>query len=305
MTEQEWLTAADPTSMLEFLAGKASDRKLRLCACACVRLVWHLLADEASRRAVDVAERYAEGLADDAERGQAAEAAGAVLARAKETAQASRQAMVAARRASYGVEGPAKVDARAAWANAAARWREAQALECTAQAAHDLLRRRTEKEQRWAELHPGQSDFPQEERTVPLHAMGQAEMALRHTVEAEAVRTNWEAAGLTPLSWGILEDRWETTLAGWNRERCVLLRCIFGNPFRPATLDDSWLRWNGGIVVQIAESINDERSFGSLPVLADALEEAGCHEADILSHCRHEGPHALGCWVVDLLRGKK
>jgi hypothetical protein len=67
MTEAEWLSAIDPTPMLEYLQRKASDRKLRLFACACTRAVWELLADERARRAVQMAERYADGLATEGE----------------------------------------------------------------------------------------------------------------------------------------------------------------------------------------------------------------------------------------------
>jgi hypothetical protein len=75
MNEAEWLECTDPTPMLEFLRGKTSDRKLRLFACACCRKVWHLLTDERSRKAVDVAERYADGVADEDERFNAWDAA--------------------------------------------------------------------------------------------------------------------------------------------------------------------------------------------------------------------------------------
>jgi hypothetical protein len=87
-------------------------------------------------------------------------------------------------------------------------------------------------------------------------------------------------------------------------EQAVLLRDIFGNPFRPVAVDPSWLAWNGGIVVKLAQAVYDERAFDRLPMLADALEEAACHDAGILTHCRGPGPHVRGCWVVDLVLGK-
>jgi hypothetical protein len=67
MTEQEWLQTTDPKPMLEFLQGKVSDRKLRLFGAACCRHIWHLLPDERSGRAVEIAELYADGLGTEAE----------------------------------------------------------------------------------------------------------------------------------------------------------------------------------------------------------------------------------------------
>jgi hypothetical protein len=88
------------------------------------------------------------------------------------------------------------------------------------------------------------------------------------------------------------------------RLQADFLRCIFGNPFRPVTVDPAWLAWNGGTIPKLAEAVYQERAFERLPVLADALEEAGCSEADLLGHLRSPGPHVRGCWAVDLLLGK-
>ncbi len=70
-------------------------------------------------------------------------------------------------------------------------------------------------------------------------------------------------------------------------------------------VDPLWLTWSDGTVPKIAESISRDRAFDRLPILADALEEAGCDNADILAHCRGPNPHAQGCWAVDLLLNKE
>jgi hypothetical protein len=64
------------------------------------------------------------------------------------------------------------------------------------------------------------------------------------------------------------------------------------------------LTWNGNTVTRLAESIVTDRAFDRLPILADALEDAGCDNADILAHCRGGGEHVRGCWVVDLVLSK-
>jgi hypothetical protein len=85
--------------------------------------------------------------------------------------------------------------------------------------------------------------------------------------------------------------------------QCDLLRDLFA-PFHTATIDRVLLPWNSGTIPKLAQVIYAERCFGDLPILADALEEAGCTDAAILDHCRSGGEHVRGCWVVDLILGK-
>src|SRR5262249_18933713 len=88
-----------------------------------------------------------------------------------------------------------------------------------------------------------------------------------------------------------------------------LFRCIFGNPFRPVSITPAW---RTGAVMGLAQAAYEDRSLPAgtldparLPVLADALEDAGCTNAAILDHCHGPGPHVRGCWILDLLLGKK
>jgi len=68
------------------------------------------------------------------------------------------------------------------------------------------------------------------------------------------------------------------------------------------TLSPAWLT---STVIALARQMYESRDFSPLPILADALQDAGCDNADILDHCRSGGPHVRGCFVVDLLLGKE
>jgi hypothetical protein len=83
---------------------------------------------------------------------------------------------------------------------------------------------------------------------------------------------------------------------------CALLRDIFGNPFRPVTFAPDW---RADTAVALARQMYETRAFGAMPILADALQDAGCNNTDILDHCRSPGLHNRGCWVVDLVLDKK
>jgi hypothetical protein len=84
----------------------------------------------------------------------------------------------------------------------------------------------------------------------------------------------------------------------WER----IVRDVYPNPFRPVAFDPSWLT---DTVVSLARGMYDSRDFSPMPVLADALQDAGCDHPDVLAHCRDpQAPHVRGCWVVDLVLGK-
>jgi hypothetical protein len=85
----------------------------------------------------------------------------------------------------------------------------------------------------------------------------------------------------------------------------AMIRHIFGNPFCSPHIDPAWLAWNGGTVAALCQAIYDGNTFDYLPILADALEDSGCTNPDILDHCRSPVFHSRGCWVVDLLLGRR
>jgi hypothetical protein len=62
--------------------------------------------------------------------------------------------------------------------------------------------------------------------------------------------------------------------------------------------------WRTSTAVAIARWMYDAREFSAMPILADALQDAGCDSDELLDHCRGPGPHIRGCWVIDLLLGK-
>jgi hypothetical protein len=86
-------------------------------------------------------------------------------------------------------------------------------------------------------------------------------------------------------------------------EACDIIRDIFGNPFRPVTFSPEW---RTDTAVTLARTMYDARDFSATAILADALQDAGCDSADILSHCRDpKQVHVRGCWVVDLVLSKE
>jgi hypothetical protein len=125
-----------------------------------------------------------------------------------------------------------------------------------------------------------------------------------------ALVATWEDAWLATHELSILPEwKWlvghvseSLTLDLFQTQQAGVLRCIVGNPFCAVTLSPAWQTAN---VVALAQAIYQDRQFDTLPILADALEDAGCTNTDILNHCRQPGEHTRGCWVVDTILGKQ
>jgi hypothetical protein len=101
--------------------------------------------------------------------------------------------------------------------------------------------------------------------------------------------------------------------AGWadRKAQCDILRDIVGTSFRLVAISPAVLTWHDTTVVRLAQAAYEERHLpegtldnSRLAILADALEEAGCTDAEVLGHLRGPGPHVRGCWAVDLCLGK-
>jgi hypothetical protein len=257
MKEAEWLASTDVGAMYTFLRDATtlfktrwqghravprfafSERKSRLFAVACCRRILHLMPTDEARECVLAAEQYADGLIDEDQLSEAAEASVRSFEQywrrhrgssARTHPPIFRSAMNAVGRV-HRQEG-----ARAAVADAAA---DARARARMFEAGAEIT----------AETYP------------PLR-----------------------------------EDE--------NARQADLLRDIVGNPFRPAAVEPSWLAWNDRCVERMAHGVYEERAFDRLPILHDALLDAGCDDEAILAHCRAPQGHVRGCWVIDLLLAK-
>jgi hypothetical protein len=140
-------------------------------------------------------------------------------------------------------------------------------------------------------------------RKVGAATAAALQAAARQAYEAARVSSGsalCSVAGLRTV--GVPNPAWDAQ----ESRQAALLRCLFGNPYRPVpAVDPASLEWNGGTVRKLAQAVYDERDFGLLPVLADALEDAGCSDPQLLGHLRGPGPHVRGCWAVDLILGKE
>jgi hypothetical protein len=233
-SERSWLSNTTPQALLAVLHGKRMPRLRRLFAAACCRGVLDAIIDQECRLAIEVAERYADGLASREDLDEAYRAAQEI---AQNRFTLSQRALRAARTATWDV------------------WRLAYAAQLSC-----------------APTQPDRASALILERAPHLG----------HEYEKQT-----------------------------RKAHCDLIRDIFGNPFRVVEISPSLLQWDQATIPKLAQAAYDRRALPSgtldaahLGILADALEEAGCTDDTILSHCRAGGEHVRGCWLIDLLRGR-
>ena len=141
----------------------------------------------------------------------------------------------------------------------------------------------------------------------------QAELAAAILGDTNSWRV-WMLAYVVGMTAGTLfDEEGKKLLSVWTPELSIavekehsaaseFLRDIFGNPFRPTSIDPSW---RTSTVVALARGMYESRDFSPMTILSDALQDAGCDNEDILNHCRGEGPHVRGCWIVDMILAKE
>ena len=106
-------------------------------------------------------------------------------------------------------------------------------------------------------------------------------------------------------AWQVCQALFPTLLADWSPRAADLIRDVFGNPFHSPSLPEHWRVWNEGTIARLARHIHERQRYDELPILADALEDAGCTDEAITSHCRQAPIHGPGCWVLALLMGEE
>jgi hypothetical protein len=112
--------------------------------------------------------------------------------------------------------------------------------------------------------------------------------------EGETAMALWLVGGW----WPEVRRRWEgqELPASWR----PLFEDVFGDAFRPVAFESAWRTDTAG---SLARQMYESCEFSLMPILADALQDAGCVDAQLLRHCRGPGPHIRGCWAVDLVLG--
>jgi hypothetical protein len=329
MNEADWLKAKNPLAMLELVQSHLSTRQWNLLACMFVRKLGKLLADERIQQALGWCEQNAGLSANDPARAARADSLPAVVVEVIEAAQNEQRAIVqdvtpdAQPEEFHHVEGRKTNPAAPLFQAAAQRGR--QAVDSAFQAAIaagesvDRLTRGIGDSEALRRLRSRVVDASREQALSGLHsslalklkARGDEmadrdtgrDVGKRYAAALDAVEREQEYAGYRENDLYQQKERSDRKALG------AYLLELCGNVCRPPVIDPSWLTHD---VLALALQVDAERDWASLPILGDALLDAGCNSRQILRHLRgfkeHADepiPHAPGCWVIDLILARE
>ncbi|MGF1581070.1 MAG: hypothetical protein ACFCD0_17025 [Gemmataceae bacterium] len=246
MSSEHWSLCGDPNEMLRELKDYPSPRPFWLFSIECCRRIWHMLPEEPSRQAVEMAQLWVDSKAS-----------------RKEVERAYLEAF----ETSLNYERFADQELRVhGYYYDAKTTSEIAARRCAANVA---------------------------KLSIDVHAIWNIAYDAATAAARESIPDSARRATQSRV-WNSARD---LELAN----QCDIIRDIFEYPFEQVRFDP---QWKSEDVHRIAELISEKNNFSQLPILADALEEAGCDEELILHHCREGLGHVRGCWVVDLILAK-
>jgi hypothetical protein len=321
ITASDWRACEDPTSLLHFLSDKGTERKWRLFAVACCKRIDRFITDDRSRRAVKVAELYAEGTA--------------TKEAVEEARTAAQKAQEEAMHAEYAAEAEENFCITPRYAAVSRSLFAAQAARSTVC-----------RDPRTTDADPGTYEAerwgPSSDWSVAAARWNVYSLLVKEGVgsETESIDSFLNSALLTEhgkLSSGrpdqSVEQAAEHVRTAELRAQCEILHDLFGDLLgatgdegawlpcggaapvsewwchfptqRSVVVRPEWMEWSEGAVPKLAQTVSAEEAYERLPALVDALERAGCDEPTILGHLRGGGLHVRGCWVLDLLAGRE
>ena len=313
MTEADWFAATDPAPPLRHVELRFTDRLRLLFMAGCCRRIWHLLTDERFRRVVEVAEDVAEGRATEAELQGASEQAPRPGNRMPQPIM-ERQGDRLVQTGYFYPPGPGLYTANfselPSWVQ-----QTYHAIAAITQRGYLVVAERCENAasyhagDKFAELHPLHEEIRKLRDEVQKAHRKADEYRFRgaRTLHEEAIaaaqklerETEKQVQTLANEIWSAGAAERINRAAEERAAQTELVRCLVGNPFREVAIDPAWLT---STVIALAIGIDADRADDRLPILADALEDAGCSDADVLAHCRGRHAHTKGCWVIKMLR---
>jgi hypothetical protein len=297
-TEEEWLACADPLRMPKNFGGRASSRKRCLLACAYALHAPGAYTSEPARRIIEAVQSAA--MAFTSGTGFQDGTRAAVLRVFPESAGMTRWNAWSQlyRHKEFGTEGGTLAHFLSGFVYEPPT---TAAVNSVATVCLATVRANANREMR-----PVLDGILQKHGRIVTDALKEDVFSLipepdRARVRAGTWLNNWLPARIRNKVYAVVS---RPRIAAACAAMADLVREVFGNPYRVPKIEPEWLLWNHGAVRQIGEQIASTGNFADMPILADALEDAGCTDEYLLRHCREERTHVPGCWALDAVLGR-